>query len=80
MGFLGAAHGWGGLFGPPSLKSVTHPTVMKLGTVIPYLRKILKIYKSHDTSLLTHQFFHRKSVHFATSRNTDVDWVLMHDF
>ena len=24
MGFFGAAHGWGGLFGPHSLKSVTY--------------------------------------------------------
>ena len=32
-------------------KSVTYPTMMKLGTVIPYLKKIQKIYESHDTSL-----------------------------
>ena len=31
MGFFGAAHGWGEK-GPPSLKSVTHPTMMKLGS------------------------------------------------
>ena len=24
---------------PPSLKSVTYPTMMKLGTVIPYVKK-----------------------------------------
>ena len=29
----------------------TYPTMMKLGTVIPYLRKIQKIYKSRDISL-----------------------------
>ena len=29
----------------------TNPTMMKLGTVIPYLRKIQKMYKSHDTPL-----------------------------
>ena len=28
----------------------THPAVMKLGTVIPYLKKIQKIYESRDTS------------------------------
>ena len=44
---------------PPSLKSVTHPTTMKLGTVIPYLEKIQKIYESRDTAseLCWHQHF-----------------------
>ena len=46
MGIFGAAHGWGGAKRPPSLKSVTHPAMMKLGTVIPYLNKIQKIYES----------------------------------
>ena len=27
----------------------TYPTVIKLGTVIPYLKKIQKIYESRDT-------------------------------
>ena len=27
----------------------TYPTIMKLGTLIPYLKKILKMYKLHDT-------------------------------
>ena len=27
----------------------TYPTMMKLGTVIPYLKKIQKIYQSRDT-------------------------------
>ena len=40
---FGAAYGW------DTLKSVTHPTMMKLGTVIPYLKEIQKIYKSRDT-------------------------------
>ena len=54
MGFLAAAHGWeggGGLVNPLPEICHTYPTLIKLGTVIPYLRKILKIYKSHDTSL-----------------------------
>ena len=29
----------------------TYPTMMKLGTLIPYLEKIQKIYKSRDTPL-----------------------------
>ena len=61
MGFFGAAHGWGGGVqkGPPSLKSVTHPTIMKLGAVIPYPKKIKKIYESRDTPLefCRHQHF-----------------------
>ena len=53
MGFFGAAHGWGGgAFWPP-LPKIRHTyfTMMKLGTVIPYPRKIQKMYKSRDTSL-----------------------------
>ena len=30
---------------------LTYPTIMKLGTVVPYLKKIQKIYKSRDTPL-----------------------------
>ena len=52
MGIFWAAHGWGGgQKGSPSLKSVTHRTMMKLGTVIPYPKKIKKIYESLDTPL-----------------------------
>ena len=41
MGFFGAAHGWGGAFLAPLPKiRRTYPTVMKLGTVILYPRKI----------------------------------------
>ena len=29
----------------------TYPTMMKLGTVIPYLKKLQKLYESHDTLL-----------------------------
>ena len=48
MGFFGAAHGWGGKPPPPKICH-TYPAMMKLGTVIPYLKKIQKIYESHDT-------------------------------
>ena len=52
MGFLGSAHGWmGGLFGPLPKICHTYTTMMKLGTVIPYLKKIQKIYESRDTPL-----------------------------
>ena len=46
MGIFGAAHGWGG-----KEKRPTYPTKMELGTVIYYLKKILKIYESRDTPL-----------------------------
>ena len=42
MGFFGPAHRWKGEGRPPSLKFVTYPTMMQLGTVIPYLQKIQK--------------------------------------
>ena len=53
MGFLGAAHRWGGgAFWPPFPKiRHTYPIMMKLGTVIPYQSKIQKMYKSRDTFL-----------------------------
>ena len=47
MDFLGAAHGWTPL---PKICH-THPTMMKLGTVIPYLKKIPKIYESRESPL-----------------------------
>ena len=50
MAFFGAAHGWGK---KPLLLYICHtyPTMMKLGTVIPYLKKIQKLYISRDTPL-----------------------------
>ena len=61
----------------------TYPMMMKLGTVIPYLKKIQKIYKFRDTpfEFCWHQhFFYRKSANFAISRNTDIDCILMNNF
>ena len=52
MGFFGAAHGWGGEKGPPLPKIChTYSTMMKLGTVLPYQKKIRKIYESRDTPI-----------------------------
>ena len=52
MGFFGAAHEWvGGQKGPLPKICHTHPAMIKLGTVIPYPKKIQKIYQSRDTSL-----------------------------
>ena len=44
----------------------TYPTMMKLGTVIPYLRKTQKLYKSRDTSLE----FCRRQHFFTRNRQT----------
>ena len=51
MSFFGAAHGWGGKKASLSKICHTYPTMMKLGTVIPYLKKIKQIYESRDTPL-----------------------------
>ena len=50
MGFFEAAHGWEEPKRLP-LPKICHayPTMMRLGTVILYLRKIQKIYESRDT-------------------------------
>ena len=41
MGFFGAVHGWGGSKKAPLLRIYhTYPAIMKLGTVMPYLKKI----------------------------------------
>ena len=54
MGFFGAAHGWGE---PKRLLFAkichTYSTMMKLGSVIPYIKKIQKIYESRDTHPLS---------------------------
>ena len=90
MGILGAAHGFegggggGGAKRPPFPKIChTYPTMMKLGTVIPYLKEIQKYMNQ-----VTHPFFHRKSANFVrnteivrnTLRNTDTDCILVHNF
>ena len=50
---FGAAHGWGGWGQKCPLPKICHtyPTIMKLGTVIPYPKEIQKIYESLDTPL-----------------------------
>ena len=56
MCVFGAAHGWGEEGGTkrPTLPKIccTYPTMIKLGTHIPYLKKIQKTYKSRDTPLV----------------------------
>ena len=57
-----------------------YSTMMKLGTVIPYLKKIKKMYESRDTPF---EFCWHK--HFLTGNQqillyTDIDCILIHDF
>ena len=80
MGTFGAVHGWGG--GKKAhLPKICHtyPAMMKLCTVIPYLKKIQKIYESRDTPLTSTDisFFHQKPANFNISRNTDTDCILV---
>ena len=50
MGLIGAAHGCEGAK-KASLPKISHtyPTIIKLGTVIPYLKEIKEMYESRDT-------------------------------
>ena len=87
-----AAHGWVGGGGVGSSKSTpspfpkichTYPTMMKLGTVIVYLKKIQKYmnHVSHPLSSADVSFFcHQKSANFAMSRNINKDCILIHKF
>ena len=52
MCLFGNAHGWGGVKKVPLAKIChTYSTMMKRGTVIPYLNKTPKIYESCDIPL-----------------------------
>ena len=60
----------------------TYTTKMRLGTVIPFLKKTQK-YLNHVTHLLSSaniSIFHRKSASFAISENTNIDCTLVHNF
>ena len=86
MGIFRAAHGCGvgGGGGAPLRKIIhTYPAMMKLGTVIPYLKKISKIFESRDTHTPISaeiSIFHRKPANFVISRNTDIDCILIRSF
>ena len=83
IGLFGAAHGWGvRQKGPLPKICHTYLTMMKPGTVIPYIKEIQNTCKSRDTSprfLLISAFFYRKSATFIISRNTDTHWILLHN-
>ena len=50
MGFFGATYGWGAKRGPFPKICHTYPTMIKLGKVIPHLKKIQKMYESRLTA------------------------------
>ena len=87
MSLFGAAHGIGGGGGgggvkraPPLKICHTCFSMMKLGTVIPYLKKK---YINHVTLLLSPgdiSMFYQKSTNFATSKNIDIACILVHNF
>ena len=52
MGFFGTAHEWGVKKAPHPKICHTYPTLMKLGTVVPCLKKIQK-YINHVAHLLS---------------------------
>ena len=92
MALLEATHGLkenggGGGEKDPHYLKICHAcsTIMKLGTVIPYLKKIKKKKYLNCLTLslcvlLASAFFHRKSANFAISRNTDIDCISIHNF
>ena len=59
-----------------------YPTMMKLGTVVPYLKKIEKCMNSvkHPLSSADISIFYWKSENFTISRNTYIDCILIHNF
>ena len=51
---------------------------MKLGTVIPYLKKIQKMSRDTPLEFCWHQhFFSPETSNFVISRNTDIDFILI---
>ena len=81
--FWGCSRMWGTFLGPNSLKSVTH--ILQWWNLAQlYLTsgrsKNIQITWHIPLVLLTSAFFHQKSAKFATSRNKDIDWILIHNF
>ena len=71
-----------GLFGTAHEICHTYPTMMKLDTVVPYLKKIQKNINHMTNPMIPADlgFFHGKSVIFVIYRNTDIDYISMHYF
>ena len=56
--------------------------MMKLGTVIRFVKKIQKIHESRDKPLefYPQAFFYRNSTTFVISRKRDKDGILIYNF
>ena len=52
------------------------------GTLIPYLKKVQKIYNHvmHNLSSADGSIFYRKSANFAIIINTNIDFILIYYF
>ena len=82
MGIFGAAHGWEGQKDPFPKICHTYPTMMKLGRVILYLKKIQKIFQSLDIppEFCWHQNFFTREKQILLYQEIDVDCILIHNF
>ena len=85
MDLFRAAHKWGGGQKGPSIPTNichTYPRMIKLCTVIPYLKKIPKICKLRDTPLefAVISIISGKSAVFVISKTSDKDCILIHNF
>ena len=65
--FRGCSRMWGAKRFPLPKICHRYPTMMKLGTVIPYLKKIKKIYESRDTppEFCRYQYFFTGNQHIS---------------
>ena len=79
MGIFGAAHGWGRAKSPPpsSLKSVTQILQWWNLAIIPYLKKIQKIYESRDTRkvMKKKKIGKKKKQKLIIKKNNNIPWV-----
>ena len=78
MDLFGAAHRRGQA--GPKRPSYAYPTIIKLGTVMPYLKKIQKTYKSLVTpqSFADMSIIRQKLLIFFISQNVEKNCILIH--
>ena len=79
MDLFGADQGWEGQKCSLSLISVEQILYWWYLPVVHYLKRSKK-YTIHVTHLLSSPIFHKKSINFASSTNTDIDWILVQFF
>ena len=81
-GLFGAVQGWEGKKGPLPKICHIYSTTMKLGRVVPYLKKIQKhiYYVRCPISSTDISIFPPEIRTFVLSRNTDIDCMLIFSF